>query len=144
MALSPAAMARNVGHAGSFGGNAAFGGNSGHISSGSVGIAPHFSRNSSPVAFKQNFGTAHTYSGPKFVHPHTGSNVYSKHIDRDGDHDRRRHHRGRGGVYFYSYPYYDDYYDYSYYNDDSCSYYWRRYLRTGNPQWKYRYYDCVG
>jgi hypothetical protein len=149
LALSPAAMAHYHGHAGSFGGN------TGHISSGPVGIAPHYTGGGSPIGLKQNYGTSHNignfqnqkiYSGPKIVHPHPGGSVITKHIDHDGDHDGRHHHHHHGGAFFYTSPYYyyDNYYDYGYYNDDSCSYYWRRYLRTGNPKWKYRYYDCVG
>lgn len=59
-----------------------------------------------------------------------------------GEHHHRGHHRG--GRFFYTSPLYDNYYDDGYYYaDNSCGYYWRRWLRTGNPVWKARYYDCV-
>lgn len=61
-----------------------------------------------------------------------------------------RHHRHRGlrfytygapAYYYYdTYPIYDEYYDDA---DAGCAHLWKRYLRTGNPKWKYRYYDCI-
>jgi hypothetical protein len=54
--------------------------------------------------------------------------------------ENRRHH-GRRNTIIYAVPSYDDYAYSS--GDDDCRYYWRRYQRTGNPIWKYRYYDCI-
>ncbi|HMN36597.1 MAG TPA: hypothetical protein PKD49_02650 [Hyphomicrobium sp.] len=58
-------------------------------------------------------------------------------------HHHHRHHRHRyyPGFYGYAWPYYDDYYYYGY--DGNCAWLWRRWLQTGNPKWKYRYYECI-
>jgi hypothetical protein len=74
-----------------------------------------------------------------------GKSYPGKHIQYGGNFGKH-HHRRHRGLRFYSYgaPFLYDDYAYSYdYADDGCYVYWNRYLRTGNPKWKYRYYDCI-
>lgn len=57
-----------------------------------------------------------------------------------GHHGHHRPHRR--GIRVYSAPLYYDYEDYSYRGDD-CGWLWQRWLQTGNPKWKRRYYNCI-
>ncbi|MBL8884896.1 MAG: hypothetical protein JNL45_17780 [Hyphomicrobium sp.] len=63
-----------------------------------------------------------------------------------GGKGHRHHGRHRyypRGFYGYALPYYyDDFYSYSY-SDGGCAWLWQRWLETGNPTWKYRYYECI-
>lgn len=80
-----------------------------------------------------NWNNGGGYSGGGIKHGGGGKHHY-------GNHRPRR---------FYSYGvpayYYDDSYSsYAYSaSDDECGYLWRRYLNTGNPKWKRRYYNCI-
>lgn len=56
-----------------------------------------------------------------------------------GAHQGRRHHGRRIIIGAPYYSYYDNYA----YADDTCRYYWQRYLRTGNYKWKRRYEACI-
>lgn len=87
--------------------------------------------------FKRDGGFATGRRGPRFG----GSPVVRY---RSGAHFGKHRRRHRGIRYYgYGLPVYY-YSDYAYgYVDDECSYLWRRYLRTGHPKWKYRYYDCI-
>lgn len=81
-------------------------------------------------------------SGRKF----SGGGGGGRKFSGGGRHGGGGKHVGRRGGYRYGYgvgvPYYFD--SYSFIDDDNeCSYLWRRYKRTGNPKWKYRYYDCI-
>jgi hypothetical protein len=154
LALSPVAEAAQAGHpsggihigggAGGGGGGAPVGimphhiapahpgGGVKHIYGGNgpgpVGLAPHHKPNSLPGVATQ--------------HPGGGINKHWDHKgDNDGDHhEHHAHHRHH--LFVYGVPYYDNFYDDSY--GDTCGYYWRRYQQTGNPKWKWRYYDCIG
>jgi hypothetical protein len=142
----------------------------GHYDHGSSGVhinaAPHITmaphtisnnravgiHSSSDVRLHNNGGVGHTIGivpnkyqnpGPGIVHKHFNDGaIVHRDRDHDGDGDHRIHRRHRG-IYIYTNPYYDNYYDDGYY-PDTCGYYWQRYLHTGNPKWKYRYYDCIG
>jgi hypothetical protein len=100
-------------------------------------------------------GAGMKFSGPRF---HGGGIKYGgKHFGGGKYYGGGKHYGGYGGrpryrgrywrYYAYGVPLwaYDGYYDGAYYDGyyGGCSYLWRRYLRTGNPKWKYRYYDCI-
>lgn len=121
------------------------GGGGPHMSAGGGG-GPHIS---APRSFSPGpsvrFNKAPSFGNPVF-------NKSPKHFDGGPKWSgggkwsggERHHHHHRGGRFFYTAPLYDYYYDDSYYYaDNSCGYYWRRWLRTGNPVWKARYYDCI-
>ncbi|MCB1485197.1 MAG: hypothetical protein KDJ17_09935, partial [Hyphomicrobiaceae bacterium] len=54
------------------------------------------------------------------------------------------HYRGKYPYRYYGYGYALPYYYMdNYYYGGSCAWLWRKWLQTGNPKWKYRYYDCI-
>lgn len=61
---------------------------------------------------------------------------YVKH--HDGRHGHHRHHRR-----YYGYGYPLALYDYDYGYRGGCGWLWERWLDTGNPIWRTRYYDCI-
>ena len=90
-------------------------------------------------------GVGRPYSGGIYTgKPHRGGNGGSGQHSSDHDgyaygHDRHHHRRH---IYVYDVPVYSGDDDYNN-GDRACAYYWQRYQRTGNPKWKYRYYDCI-
>jgi hypothetical protein len=155
MAVSPAAQAAESRHQGHPGGGIHIGGGGGGGGGGrSFGVVPHkIAPGFQGGGIKRNYGgnaagpiglvpNRHQNPGPGLVSKHPGGGN-AKHWNNGGDrHERRAHHR-RGHLFVYGVPAYDTYYDDSYgaYN---CRYYWHRYQQTGNPKWKWRYYDCIG
>jgi hypothetical protein len=158
LAFSPAAQAAEAHHPGHPGGGIHIGGGGGGGGGRPIAVVPH---NIAPGL--QGGGVKHNYNGNParplglvpnrhqnpgagIVSRHPGGGV-TKHWDRDGDHDGDHHehhaHHRRGHLFVYGVPYYDNYYDDSY-GDDTCRYFWHRYQQTGNPKWKWRYYDCIG
>lgn len=163
LAFSTAAQAAEAGHAGHAGGGIHMGGGAGGGGGTPFGGIPHkIAPGFQGGGFKHNYGgntvgpigiAPHQHqntgqnAGPGIVLKHPGGGV-TKHWDRDGDHDgdhhehHARHHRGH--LFVYGVPAYDNYYYDDSYGDDTCRYYWQRYQQTGNPKWKWRYYDCIG
>jgi hypothetical protein len=161
LAFSPTAHAAEAGHMGHPGGGIHIGAGGGGGGGTPFGAMPH-----RVAPGFQGGGIKHNYSGnqagpiglmpnrhqnprPGIVSSHPGGgNVkhWNNGGDRDGDHhEHHQHHRRH--LFVYSLPAYDNYYDDSYddsYGDNTCRYYWHRYQQTGNPKWKWRYYDCIG
>ena len=77
-------------------------------------------------------GVAHMGGGGMHVQHFNGN-----HIGNFGHHNH--HHHGR--FFAYAVPLYD--YDYSYGYSNGCGWLWQRYLNTGSPRWKHRYYECI-
>lgn len=86
-----------------------------------------------------NPGVYKNFDGPKVtksLHPQQ----WSKKWDHDGNKGHHHHHRH---VIFPLQLYNWDYGDYGYYSYGGCSWLWQRWLATGNPVWRDRYYDCI-
>lgn len=140
-----AAMADPRGGVGGGGGRAFSGGGGPHISGGGGGrhmggggaVGP---RMMTPRSF--NPGPSMKFNkGPSgnFINRaprHDGGTKWSGGGKRHHGHGHHRYYRG--GRFIYTAPLYD-----SYYYGSGCEYYWNRWLRTGNPVWKARYYDCI-
>jgi hypothetical protein len=134
------------------GGGAMRGGGVGGFSGGGMRAAPSMSapRAMAPVGggprvYNRSYSPGTTSSFPKIVtKPGRGAWKGDPGVRPGkwtGGHGyKHRHHRRH--VRFYGYPYFYNYDD-GYYRSGGCGWLWQRYLITGNPKWKYRYYDCI-
>ena len=121
--LLAAGLSTSAAQAGGHHGGGNFGGG-GHAVAHSM---PHFAARA-PVFHPQTVRVA----------PHFQNHVV-RNFSNEG-HEHHGHHRHHGRFLVYS-SLYD--YDNSYYDRGGCGWLWQRYLNTGNPHWKHRYYECI-
>ena len=133
----PAANARSMGgghggggHGGAHisgggGGGRAIGNTIPHVSKGASFHAPAV-RHVAPHVQGRNFGAGHPVRSNSYGNWNGG--------DHHGHHRHHRHNR-----FFIAAPLYD----YGDYDRGGCRWLWKRYLYTGNPVWKHRYYQCI-
>ena len=130
-ALLATGLSISAASAGGHHGGGFAGGGGGHaVIGGGGGRAPHVTVAKPGVAF--NGG------GVRSVPHFNGRHISNGNHEGNFGHNRHHHHNR---FFAYSVPLYD--YDYSYGYSNGCGWLWQRYLNTGNPRWKHRYYECI-